>query len=181
MPDVKLQRPATPWHWWRIYRLYRQAFPRSERKPFAIIRQMYREGRTRVWYATTADGRFAGMAATVEGDDTTLLDYFAIAKGLRGQGYGSAFLQQLLRQSPDRALFVEIEATDRPDPTGEKQRRKQFYLRCGLEEMHVTAMLFGVRMELLGRGCHMDFEGYRAFYRDHYSAWAAEHVLPAEK
>ena len=77
---------------------------------------------------------------------------------------------------PGCGLFVEIEAADRDDPDGSKLRRKQFYLRNGLDDMHVVAILFGVRMELLGRACCLDFDGYQAFYRDHYSAWAAEHI-----
>ncbi len=180
MHDVALYHPATPLDWLRIYLLYRRAFPLSERKPFAVIRKMHKEGRTIVWLARTADGRFerfAGMASTIEGNGTTLLDYFAVSKHLRGQGYGSAFLQRLLLCYEDRGLFVEIEAADQADPTGEKQRRKQFYLRNGLTEMHVTAILFGVRMELLGRGCTLDFDAYRDFYRTYYSPWAAEHVV----
>ena len=180
MTNIRLFHPTKLRHWRQIYRLYRRAFPRSERKPFSIIRRMYREGRSVVWYALTDTGRFAGMATTIEGDSITLLDYFAIPKKLRGQGVGTVFLKQLLALNADRGLFVEIEATDWEDPTGEKRRRKQFYLRCGLEEMHVTAFLFGVRMELLGRKCRLDFDGYRAFYHDHYSPWAAEHILPAE-
>ena len=177
MADVTLHHPATPADWLRIYLLYRRAFPRSERKPFAVIRRMHREGRTIVWLARTANGQFAGMAATIEGDDTTLLDYFAVGKRLRGQGYGSAFLQALLTRYTGKGLFVEIEAADRDDPTGEKARRKVFYLRNGLTELHVLADLFGVRMELLGRGCTLDFDAYRDFYRTHYNAWAAEHVV----
>ena len=181
MRDVALYHPTTPLDWWRIYRLYRQAFPRDERKPFSIIRKMCKEGRTIVWLARTTDGRFAGMASTIESPDITLLDYFAIAPKLRIQGYGSVFLQRLLLCYEDKGLFVEIEAADRDDPTGEKARRKAFYLRNGLDDMHVIAILFGVRMELLGHGCDLDFDSYRAFYHDHYNAWAAEHVVRPEE
>ena len=178
MHDITLYRPTSWLDWLRIYHLYRRAFPREERKPFAIIRRMCRDGRTDVWLAKV--GRhFSGFASTINGGETTLLDYFAIAPKLRARGLGSAFLQALLAKYP--SLFVEIEAADRDDPTGEKARRKAFYQRNGLEEMHVVAILFGVRMELLGRGCTLDFDAYRAFYHDHYSAWAAEHVVRPEE
>lgn len=177
--NLTLRQPAHPLDWLRIRLLYRQAFPRYERKPFAVIRRMHREGRTDVWLAEQ-NGHFAGLAATINGKDDVLLDYFAVSPKLRGQGVGSVFLQSLLGQYADRGLFVEIEAADRDDPTGEKQRRKQFYLRNGLEDMHVTVILFGVRMELLGRGCNLDFDGYREFYRTHYNPWAAEHVVRPE-
>ena len=156
---VTLRAPANPLDWLCIRLLYRQAFPRCERKPFKMIRNMHHEGRT-----------------TINSTDIILLDYLAVSKKKRSLGVGSAMLQGLLALYEGRGLFVEIEATDRDDPTGEKARRKAFYLRNGLEEMHVTAMLFGVRMELLGRGCTLDFDAYHDFYRDNYSAWAAEHV-----
>lgn len=176
---LTLRAPKSPLDWLRIRILYRRAFPRYERKPFAVIRRMNKEGRTDVWLAEW-DGRFAGLAATINGH-VILLDYFAVAKRLRGQGVGSAFLRALLNQYAGRGLFVEIEAADRDDPDGSKLRRKQFYLRNGLEDMHVAAVLFGVRMELLGRGCDLDFDGYREFYRIHYTPWAAEHVVRAEE
>lgn len=177
--SLTLRKPATPLDWLRIRLLYRRAFPRYERKPFKIIRRMHKEGRTDVWLAEK-DGRFAGLAATINGD-VILLDYLAVHEKLRNQGVGSAFLQALLNLYEDRGLFVEIEAADRDDPTGEKLRRKQFYLRNGLMDMHVVAILFGVRMELLGRGCDLDFDEYRDFYRTYYNAWAAEHVVRPEE
>ena len=42
--------------------------------------------------------------------------------------------------------------------------------------MGTEADVFGTRMELLGVRCHLDFEDYRSFYREHYSPWAAEHI-----
>ena len=177
--NLTLRKPSTPLDWLRIRLLYRRAFPRYERKPFKIIRNMQREGRTDVWLAEK-DGRFAGLAATINSDAVILLDYLAVHEKLRDQGVGSAMLQALLTLYEGRGLFVEIEAADRDDSDGSKARRKAFYLRNGLSDMHVIAILFGVRMELLGRGCEMDFDGYRAFYHDHYNAWAAEHVVRPE-
>ena len=176
---LTLRAPATLLDWLRIRLLYRQAFPRYERKPFKIIARMQKEGRTDVWMAMH-NGHFVGFAATINAPDVILLDYLAVHPKHRSQGVGSAFLQALLDTYEGKGLFVEIEATDRDDPTGEKARRKAFYQRNGLTDMHVVAILFGVRMELLGRGCDMDFDAYRAFYHDHYNAWAAEHVVRPE-
>lgn len=177
---LTLRAPSTPLDWLRIRLLYRRAFPRYERKPFAIIRRMRKEGRTDLWLAE-ADGHFAGLAATINAPDVILLDYLAVHEKRRSQGVGSAFLQALLDKYAGRGLFVEIEAADRDDPDGSKLRRKQFYLRNGLADMHVVAILFGVRMELLGRGCTLDFDGYREFYRTYYNSWAAEHVVRPEE
>ena len=177
--SLTLRVPSTPLDWLRIRLLYHRAFPRNERKPFAIIRRMRKEGRTDLWLADQ-DGHFVGLAATINGEKDILLDYLAVHEKHRSQGVGSTMLQALLTLYEGRGLFVEIEAADRDDPDGSKLLRKQFYLRNGLENMHVVAILFGVRMELLGRGCTLDFDGYREFYRTYYNSWAAEHVVRPE-
>lgn len=178
MMELSLLRPARPSQWRKLYRLYRSAFPAAERKPFWIIMKMFRKGKTDVW-CIERDGKFVGLAATINGEELILLDYFAVDPACRGAGIGSAALGKLLEIYAGKGLFVEIESTGGTAPNREeRERRKRFYLRCGLQRLNVTATVFGVRMELLGRGCQMDFERYRAFYRDNYSGWAAERILP---
>lgn len=156
--------------------LYRDAFPRYERKPFSRITGMVKAGRADLW-TIRAEGHFAGFAATVNGTDVVLLDYFAVKKSLRGRGVGSDALKSLMEYYRDRGFFVEIESTYEEAPNrAERGKRKQFYANCGLEPMGTEADVFGVRMELLGVRCHLNLEQYRSFYRDHYSPWAAAHI-----
>lgn len=160
----------------QLFALYSTAFPRSERKPFGIILRMAREGRADLWTIRHRD-RFAGLAATVNGSDIVLLDYFAVKRSLRGRGVGSAALMQLEKQYAGRGFFVEIESTlEEADNRDQRQKRKEFYVNCGMVPMNTEADVFGVRMELLGIRCHLRFEDYREFYREHYSPWAAEHI-----
>lgn len=159
-----------------IFYLYRTAFPHNERKPFSRITSMVKEGRADLW-TIRRDGRFAGLAATVNAPEIVLLDYFAVRKSLRGLGVGSEALKALMEHYRDRGFFVEIESTlAEAENQQERQKRKRFYVNCGMIPMGTEADLFGVRMELLGVRCHLDFESYRSFYRDHYSPWAAEHI-----
>lgn len=159
-----------------LFALYRTAFPRSERKPFGKILRMAREGRADLW-TIRKNGRFAGLAATVNGPDIVLLDYFAVKKALRGQGVGSGALRQIEAQYADRGFFIEIESTFEDAANREqREKRKKFYVNCGMNPMGTEADLFGIRMELLGVRCHLNFEDYRNFYREHYSPWAAEHI-----
>lgn len=164
------------WEIPRMFLLYRDAFPRSERKPFSRITSMAKAGRADLW-TIRMDGRFAGLAATVNGPDIVLLDYFAVKRSLRGRGVGSAALLQLERAYADRGFFVEIESTlAEADNREQREKRKEFYVNCGMVPMNTEADVFGIRMELLGIRCRLDLAGYRAFYRDHYSPWAAEHI-----
>lgn len=177
---IELTR-ATRWDLPALYLLYLHAFPASERKPFSIIRRMAREGRTDLW-TIRKDGRLAGLAATVNSPDIVLLDYFAIRKKLRGQGVGSEALRAFLRMYEGRGVMVEIESTRIAAPNQpERERRRRFYESCGMELMGFEADLFGIRMELLGLGCRLDFEGYRNFYQEYYHPRAAERVRPIEE
>ena len=174
---TELRRPANYFHWLQLYQLYLRAFPRWERKPFGIIMKMYRGGRADVW-RIIHEGRFAGFATTVNGDELILLDYLAIDRRRRGQGIGSAAMGELQRLYADKGFFVEIESTREDAPNrAERGRRKRFYEAAGMEAMEVYVEIFGVKMELLGSRCRLDFEGYRNFYRDHYSPRAAEHLM----
>lgn len=160
----------------RIKRLYKKAFPKEERKPFSIILKMQKKGKTDLWYFEE-DGRFLGMAATINGEDEVLIDYFAVSGKMRSLGYGTRMLKELVAHYSPRGVFLEIE---RPSEDAENQeqrlRRKDFYLRAGFVEMGTSAKLFGVDMELLGIGCRLDFDEYRNFYLENYGRFAYDNI-----
>lgn len=176
MNTVTLESPKTPLHWAQLYKLYLNAFPRSERKPFSIITRQYRKGIFDVW-CVRQKGQFAGLAITVKSGQLVLLDYLAIKKDCRNQGIGTAVLSLLQQKYAGKDLFLEIESVyeDAPD-LALRQRRKQFYLRCGMTPMGVMICLFGVNMELLGFDCKISFDRYYQFYMDNVGSWAAGHV-----
>ena len=175
----ELNRPRR-FQWIKIRKLYKKAFPRYERKPFSIIRDMYRDGKTDVWYCTE-NGAFAGFAATINSDTVVMLDYFAVPPKLRKRGAGSAILKALLEHYHDKGFFVEIESMfEQADNTAERKARRNFYIRNGLMPLGVMANVFDVKMELLGARCQLDFAAYHAFYHDNYNPWAASHIFEAE-
>ena len=160
----------------RIKRLYKKAFPIEERKPFSIIRKMQRKGKTDIWYFED-NGVFLGMAATINGEDTVLIDYFAVSEGERGRGNGTAMLRSLIDHYSPRGVFLEIEIPYEDSENYEQRvRRKSFYLRAGLSELGTRAKLFGVDMELLGVGCSLSFDEYRSFYLENYGRFAYDNI-----
>lgn len=174
--NLHLEKPRHAFDWLRLYCLYMEAFPPTERKPFAKIRSMYRQGRADVWCIMDS-GKLLGLATTVNSEELILLDYFAVKRNSRGQGIGTAAMKLLLENYHDRGFFLEIESTFEDCPDREARlKRKHFYLSSGLTAMDTEAQVFGVRMELLGIRCHLDFADYQSFYRDNYSTWAAEHL-----
>ena len=178
--DFCAHRISKPMQWMRVYRLYRSAFPRCERKPFRMIISMWRRGKTDVWRCEW-QGRFAGFATTINDEQLILLDYLAIEGGLRGKGIGSRMLDALKRAYLGKGMFVEIESPfeDGPDAR-ERRQRKRFYESNGMRPAGVMAEVFGVKMELLCWNCRMNFKRYHSFYRENYSVWAADHILEAE-
>lgn len=126
-------------------------------------------------------GRFSGFATTINGDGLVMLDYLAIDQRARNSGTGTQALRLLQDTYAGQGFFVEIESPfeDVPDKQ-DRLRRRAFYRRCGLEPLAVMAVVFGVKMELLGRNCRLDFDSYQAFYREHYSDYAAGHLKKAQ-
>ena len=178
---MDIKQPKTFLQWMKLYRLYQEAFPASEKKPFSMIRKMYAKGKSDVWYCEEA-GKFAGLVITINGPETILLDYLAVVKNRRSQGIGSELLHTMKKKYVGKNVFLEIELVDETAENYlERKRRKQFYLANGMTEMQVYAELFGVNMELLGFGRHLTFEEYHEFYRENYSEWAAAHVKPMKK
>lgn len=172
--------PKTPLQWLRLWRLYRSAFPDAERKPFTMILSMYRQGRTDVWYFER-EGKFAGLATTINGDRLILVDYLAVAEGRRGQGLGSEIMALLEGQYAETGFFGEIERVwEKAENYRQRRRRKEFYLSNGMEALGVNVVVFGVDMELLGYRCRVSYEEYREFYREHYGEFTQKHIAKGE-
>ena len=167
--------------WADIYKLYEKAFPKSEKKPFWMIRKMHRKGASDVW-RFTRNGKFAGLIITINGEKNILLDYLAVDKDQRGTGIGTEILQLMRGHYAGRGVFLEIESVyEDCDNKGQRLRRKHFYEKSGMTSMEVFVWLFGVKMELMGFDCRLSYEEYHAFYRDNYNQWAADHIQRAEK
>ena len=174
--EMKIIKAGNLGQWINIYRLYQAAFPGAEKKPFSMILNMCKKGKSDVWYCESG-GKFAGLVITINGDDTILLDYLAVSPKVRGCGIGSEILQAMRRIYEGKAIFLEIEVPDEnAENFEERKKRKKFYLTNGMKEMNVYVELFGVDMELLGYDCTLTFEEYRDFYRDNYNEWAASHI-----
>lgn len=163
--------------WAKIRKLYKNAFPRAERKPLSIIKSMQKSQKSDVWFFEK-DRKFVGFATTINGDSIILLDYLAVDAEHRHGGIGSEILKALRRHYAGKGVFAEIERVpDSADASDPRRKRKQFYIANGMNELNVYAKVFGIEMELMGWGCHLDFNAYQAFYRDHYSEFAAKNLV----
>lgn len=178
MTNITLAAPQTLRQWLQLYRLYRTAFPAAEQKPFSMILRCRKEGKMDIW-CICREGKFAGLATTMKHKDLVLIDYLAVVEKCRSTGIGTAALAALRKQYPDKSLFLEIESVYEDAPNIlQRQRRKAFYLRCGLTPMNMMVQLGGVNMEVLGFDCKVDYESYFALYKHNVGEWANTRVVP---
>ena len=153
-------------------------FPTSELKPLMAIQRALRRGEYRSYGAVDADGIAAYaffVTARIQGKSVWLFDYYAVEKTRRDQGIGSMFLRRLQEQVLPEADLVLLEI-DNPDAAqgGEKAlrlRREAFYLRNGLRDTGVRAVVFQVSYRILEVPVHRAHaeeeagEMYRELYR----------------
>ncbi len=147
-----------------IEKLYLEAFPKEERKPFSLMVTKQAEG-TMELLSLEEEGKFIGLAIFAHDKDIALLDYFAICETYRNQGYGSRALKSLQKIYTGKRFVLEIETTKKSFSDAERrEKRKAFYLRNGLHTMDFDVNLFGVEMEVLSNGEHLTFEEYLDVY-----------------
>lgn len=173
---MKLIKAKKLSQWLKIHRLYKSAFPDYERKPFLLIMLTSRKGRADVWEIQD-NGKFSGLAVTMNVKDMVLLDYFAIAEEKRSRGIGGKALRTLQKYYSGRRFFLEIESvyTDAGN-LDERLRRKRFYLKNGMTELNIMSKVFKTEMEVLGYNCKLNFDEYRSVYYHAYGERAAGNI-----
>lgn len=153
----------------RIQRLYLEAFPKEERKPFELIMEKQKEGITEILSLEDEEGNFYGLGITILHKDIVLLDYFAVEEGRRGKGTGSAALHMMQERSRGKRFILEIENTDAQAENHEQRiRRKEFYLKNGMKCMGYLVELVGVEMEVLVYDSELTYEEYQDIYDSVY-------------
>lgn len=146
-----------------VKKLYREAFPLIERMPFSMMRRNQEKGKTDILVAC-ADSKPCAVVITMWNGDAMLLNYLAVDPAARGQGIGSQIITALAQRYSDKRIVLEIEKPDEKKP--ETVRRKNFYLRNGLEETDIEITLAGVPMELLTLGGKVSEAEYLDIYRE---------------
>ena len=152
-----------------LKRLYRDAFPADERKPFWLIRKKQREGITEILGLVNEENRLVGEIITIAWQDLLLVDYFAISEDVRGQGCGAQALRLLWERYKGRRILLEIETPELPcENSRERVRRKRFYQSCGMQGMDYHVGLFGVEMEIMTYRCKVSFDEYHGIFTGVY-------------
>lgn len=155
-------------------------FPRNELKPLSMLEKLTEQGINSVW-AVEQEGALIAyyVLARLSGASVVLLEYFAVEPAFRGSGVGTKVLRWLVNRLRE-GEYLLIESEWPPSAATEKERavrerRLDFYRRCGAKWSGVCGRLCGVDYALMTiGGCAQTLEeDYRMVYR----AMVPEHWL----
>ena len=137
-----------------IYDTYMQeAFPPSELRPYKNIKMLTEAGNY-VSYGLYDEALLAyALFAKTNNGRCCLLDYYAVAEGMRGKGIGSRYFSMLKEiMQKMRTVFIEVESPASADSEEElalRQRRIRFYESNGCVMTDVRCILYGVDFSIM--------------------------------
>lgn len=134
---------AKPQYLRRLKRLYKQAFPWYERKPWQLLRQTAARGRAEMLTVRDSQHNFCGLAICLFWQDIVLLDYLAVEPKQRSHGIGAQIIPLLLQRYPQKRLLLESERPGAPYTNlADCRRRLAFYQKCGLQNTGLIVQLY---------------------------------------
>lgn len=107
-----------------VYALFSDAFIPSELRDYENMKQLFQKEEFLI-YAKYSQNHLQGAIIVWEFDDFVFLENFAVDSKMRGQGIGSAILEDIQSHYHNHLLILEVE-----EPTDDlKKRRIAFYQR----------------------------------------------------
>lgn len=141
-----------------IKALYEEAFPKEERKEFALIVRKHPNVRLEVM---EEDNQFCGFLTYILYRDIVFGDYLAVTDNMRGKNVGTQVLTWMKEKYPDQRIGLEIETPDESAPNQEQRlRRKAFYERNGFSLTGLRASVYVNDYCLMSRGGTITMEEY---------------------
>ncbi len=180
MELVELELPE----WEEIYeKRMREDFPENELKPFSAMKQMRKAGIYRAYGLREEKGLLAYWCVLCDQKEKTmLLDYLAIRKDLRGQGYGRKVISSLAdNMNSGYILFIESENPEGAENAEEKairERRIRFYQSCGCNLLRMQSEIVSTPYRIF---CLPKEEKDEEALKRRYLALYRDVMLPRER
>ncbi len=116
----------------RIRAIYAEAFPESERKPAGFLAEALDRDDYELIGLSCA-GRVEGFALLYlsPGGAFALLEYMAVAAGMRDRGLGAILFQDVMFRLSERTLLLEVETETGSGPESAASKRARFYRGLG--------------------------------------------------
>ncbi len=155
-----------------LRRLYHTAFPKEEQMPWWLLRliSLRRDMGVFGFY----EGRqLRGLTVSVATDEVLFVLFLAISEEHRGQGWGSAILQQLKQEYPGHTILLNVELLDiKADNYDQRLRRMRFYKKNGFFDTGFDIDEVGGTFRVLGTKPQLDVDAYlRVFAKLSFGVW----------
>lgn len=161
--ELRAERAAGSKRKREIQAIYTDAFRKEDRMPFPMMLAL-----SCLWHTDFLafyDGdTLCGFVYLASLCRLSFIMFFAVGQGLRCKGYGSRILEQVRRLHPKNRIVVSIEPCGgEGGDSGERLRRKRFYLRNGFKETGYFLKL-GKVQEILVQNGAFDKRAFRIFF-----------------
>lgn len=162
-----------------------EAFPPEELKPYAAMEALCESGAYHPMGAFQGDD-LLGYALLWEspGGRYILIDYLGVTASRRNGGLGAEILRLLKERFRGLdGILVESEAPDGGAQDALRQRRMNFYRRCGYTFLNYDCVLFGVHYAVClcspnGKGEEAEaMAAHQALYRQQFTPWAYDRYI----
>lgn len=151
--------------WKAVKRLYLEAFPKPERKPFFILKRSVQKGRAQLLTAAESVA-LLGFVMVIPHGGTVMVDYLAVDDKNRSRGTGSRIIREVLRRFPGKKLVLLIE---KPDEAAQNSRqrtaRRNFYLKNGFTSSGIFITGRSGSMEVMNYGGTVSLPEYLELQR----------------
>lgn len=133
-------------HLSKIKYLFDHAFPIEERPPFSRLLEMKKN----TLFGVEQSGELVGLLSIVARDDLLYIFFLAVKEKLRGKGYGSKILQDVLKEHPNKRVFLMAEDPSIPSSNQEERdSRIRFYNHNGFRVTDTKITEYGVEYVVL--------------------------------
>lgn len=153
-----------------IKKIYYEAFPKAERKPYLFMKRCARRGKLDMLSLRDGDAT-RGLVFVCVYRDICFIDYLAIDRTCRGGGAGSEMLALIKEKYKGKRIFLEMEVVEKTiegqpvDNYDERARRKKFYNKNGFFEEGVRVKIYGVVFDLVSNGGRVEYDEYLELMR----------------
>lgn len=145
-----------------LKKLYIEAFPAAERAPFRLLIKRSAQGRADFWIICE-ENKNIGLAYVVTMNKLSYLFYYAVAPSLRGKGFGTRALKDLIEKYSGCRLFLALEDwREKADNQEQRIKRHEFYKNCGLHDLPYRLKEASVIYAIMGTGEPVEPEEYKA-------------------
>lgn len=151
--------------WKEIKKIYMEAFPKRERKPFFTLKHSVKKKKAIIMTASEGN-QILGFVVLIPYKDMIMVDYLAVSSQIRSKGTGSYIMQNVCREFSDKKVVLLIERLDDSSDNREQRiARRKFYLKNGFTSSDIFITGASGNMEIMNYGGKVTPENYMSLQK----------------